>query len=230
MLSVSDIRKVYASADGTVRALDGVSCAIDGGDFMIVHGPSGSGKSTLLLALGGMLPPDDGEVRFSGESVYGWSALRRNVYRQTTVAFVFQRFHLFPYLSVLDNIMLPETLRRDPDRCASVAAVTELAERLQIAHRLRHRPGQLSVGEQQRVAVARALLGDRQVVLADEPTGNLDDLNAAIIADCLVQEAGRGRAVVVATHDTSLLKLGTRSLRLVDGRPAAAPQPGTAAG
>ena len=216
MLEVRDATKIYCKAGQTVQALDQVSCSIQPGDLLVVHGPSGSGKSTLLLMLGGMLPPDHGSVLFKRQEVYRWRPARRNRYRRESVGFVFQRFFLVPYLTIFDNIRLRLVLRGQT--CNPRAAVQRLAERLQIAGRLGHRPGELSVGEQQRAAVARALAGDPEVILADEPTGNLDTENGRIITACLGDEARQGRAVVMVTHNQSFRDMGTRCLHLVGGR------------
>ena len=220
MLEVRDVTKVYRKDGRVIRAADGLSCTAAEGDLVVIHGPSGSGKSTLLLMMGGMLPPDGGAVLYDSDDVYGWSSSRRNRYRKRTVGFVFQRFFLVPYLSVLDNIRIPlalQGLRGD-----AAAAVRDLAGRLRIEDRLAHRPAELSMGEQQRAAVARALVGGQKLVLADEPTGNLDADNIEIIGQCLADEARRGRAIVLVTHNPSLLEIGTKILHIERGRIAGA--------
>jgi len=216
MLELRDVVKRYSRGGKTIVAADGVSFAVRPGDFLIVHGPSGSGKSTLLMMLGGMLPPDGGEVLFANEDIYGWSPARRNAYRRSTVGFVFQRFFLVPYLSVRDNIRLQFMLRGKRGGFDDVTG--ELVDRLGIGARLDHRPAELSVGEQQRVALARALAGGPAVVLADEPTGNLDEPNARIITECLREEARRGRSVVVVTHDRAFLEEKGDRLELREGQ------------
>jgi putative ABC transport system ATP-binding protein len=132
------------------------------------------------------------------------------------VGFLFQKFHLMPYLTVFDNIRMPLALRGDDRHCAD--RIAAIAERLKIADRLQHRPDELSVGEQQRVAMARTLATDPQLILADEPTGNLDRANGDIIGECLVEENGKGRIVVLATHDAALMELGRRKLAMESGR------------
>jgi ABC-type lipoprotein export system ATPase subunit len=216
VLELQNATKTYAKGGRKIPAADRVSCTVGPGEFLVVHGPSGSGKSTLLLMLGGMLPPDEGRVVFNGQDLYRWRPARRNRYRKETVGFVFQRFFLLPYLTVSDNIRLRLALRGQAGDTGS--AVRTLAERLHIEDRLGHRPGELSVGEQQRAAVARALAGDPLVILADEPTGNLDAENAQIITSCLLEESRRGRAVVMVTHNRSFLDMGTRHLQLAAGR------------
>ncbi|MFW6164041.1 MAG: ABC transporter ATP-binding protein [Planctomycetota bacterium] len=219
MLEVRDAVKTYRRGGETIRAVDGVSLRAEPGDLLVLHGPSGSGKSTLLLMAGGMLPPDSGHVCYNGEDVYAWSSLRRNAYRKRTVGFVFQRFFLMPYLSVYDNIRVPLALRGERD---TGARVRELAGRLRIEHRLGHRPGELSIGEQQRAAIARALAGDKTLLLADEPSGNLDEANIEILAQTFRDESRRGRIILLATHNPTLVELGTRDLRLEAGRLAGA--------
>jgi len=215
MLRVRNVTKTYRTPGGPVHAVRDLSFDVAEGDFIMVHGPSGSGKSTLLLLLGGMLPPDSGEVFYDSGEVYGWSPAKRNRYRKQTVGFVFQRYFLIPYLSVLDNIRMPLAIQGGgPD---PTDEIRRLARRLHIEHRLAHRPGELSAGEQQRAAVARAMMGGKRLILADEPTGNLDERNAQIIAQCLVEERERGRTILVVTHDQSLLDIGTRRLQLQDG-------------
>jgi putative ABC transport system ATP-binding protein len=181
-----------------------------------VHGPSGSGKSTLLLMLGGMLPPDKGSVLFDGHDIYRWSPGRRNRYRKESVGFVFQRFFLVPYLTIFDNIRLRLVLQGQSRNIEST--IRKLAERFRIEDRLNHRPGELSVGEQQRAAVARALVGEPAIILADEPTGNVDEENAEIIKTCLLAEACNGRTVVMVTHNRQFLNMSTKNLCLTAGR------------
>ena len=225
MLELRDATKTYRKGGQVICAADGVCLQADEGDLLVVHGPSGNGKSTLLLMLGGMLPPDRGAVLYDSADVYAWPARRRNRYRRRTVGFVFQRFHLMPYLSVYDNVRMPLALRGG--REAHDTAVRALARRLGIEDRLGHRPGELSVGEQQRAALARALVAGQELILADEPTGNLDPQNSEIIADCLRAESRRGRTVVIVTHDPLLLGIATKALRIERGRlrPAGDGQP-----
>ena len=223
VLDVRHVTKTYRKNGRVIHAADGLSLCADEGDLVVLHGPSGSGKSTLLMMIGGMLPPDDGTVVYEDDDVYRWSPSRRNRYRKRTVGFVFQRFFLMPYLTVFDNIRIPLALqgRRGEEK----RAIHAVAERLQIEDRLRHRPGELSVGEQQRAAIARALVGGQRLILADEPTGNLDTGNVEIIARCLTEETRHGRLIVLATHNRRLLDVGTKVLRLEDGRLATPPGP-----
>jgi putative ABC transport system ATP-binding protein len=215
MLRMDQATKTYQSRGTEVTAADGITVELEPGEFAVIHGPSGSGKSTLLLMAGGMLPPDAGSILFDEGDVYRWSPGRRNRYRNQSVGFIFQRFHLLPYVSVADNIRIPLALQ---GRGGERRLIEDVAERLSIAHRLAHRPGELSVGEQQRVAVARAIVGDKQVILADEPTGNLDEENVKIVGGVLKEESERGRIVALVTHNPALRDLGNRSLHLDAGR------------
>jgi len=216
MLQVRDATKSYTKQGRTIHAARQLSFSAEEGELIVVHGPSGSGKSTLLLMLGGMLPPDSGSVACNGQEVYRGSLAKRNRYRKHMVGFVFQRFFLMPYLSVRDNIAMSLSLQGRRHEARN--AVTELAGRLGIEGRLAHRPSELSVGEQQRVALARALVGGQKLILADEPTGNLDPRNAEIIARCLVEESHKGRTVILATHDPVLLDIAPRRIRIESGQ------------
>jgi len=215
MLQIRQVSKTYRRDGRAVTAANALSLEVSEGDLLVVHGPSGSGKSTLLMMIGGMLPPDDGAILYDSADIYRWSPSRRNRYRRETVGFMFQRFFLMPYLSVYDNIRMPLALA---GRGEGRDAVLALARRLRIDHRLDHKAGQLSVGELQRASVARALVGGQALVLADEPTGNLDAENIEIVGQCLKEESARGRMVVLATHNRSLLDLGTRQVRIDNGR------------
>jgi putative ABC transport system ATP-binding protein len=215
MLKIEHVSKTYRKGAAAVTAAEDISLALEPGDFAVVHGPSGSGKSTLLLIAGGMLEPDSGKVLFEESDIYGWSPRKRNRYRNQAVGFIFQRFHLLPYLSVADNIRIPLALQ---GRGREHGPIREVAERLGLAHRLQHRPSELSVGEQQRVALARAIVGDKRVILADEPTGNLDEENVKIVGAVLKQESQAGRIVALVTHNRLLKALGNRSFRLDEGK------------
>lgn len=219
MIEARGVTKTYTNARDCVHALGGVDLALEKGGFAVVHGPSGSGKTTLLLTLGGMLRPTSGTVAFRGRDIYSLSAPRRNRYRRHHVGFIFQKFFLLPYLTAFDNVRVALVLRGY--RGNHERAIVEVATRLGISDRLTHRPSQLSVGEQQRVAMARAIVAEPEIILADEPTGNLDRANSDTFAEVITEENRRGRAVVVVTHDESLLGLGNRTVQLRAGRLAA---------
>lgn len=213
MYDIEQLTKTYRKAGATLHAVDAISLTIAEGEFLVVHGASGSGKSTLLLILGGMLSPSSGTVRCNGVDLYALSSAARNRFRRSSVGFIFQQFHLMPYLTAYDNIRTAVALRG-----GTAPDIRALAERLGIADRLGHRPAELSVGEQQRVAMARTLACEPGIILADEPTGNLDAANRTLIAECLAEEHERGRTVILATHEERLLELGTRTLELDNGR------------
>jgi len=215
MLKLNGVTKTYHKHGRQIHAAHDLSLDIGEGDFVVIHGPSGSGKSTLLLIVGGMLPPDSGSVAYGKNDIYGWAPAERNQYRKQTVGFIFQRFFLIPYLNVFDNIRMPSAIQGQ--RSNNTKEILGLAKRLRFETRLDHRPTELSVGEQQRVAVARAMAGDKTLILADEPTGNLDTQNVEIIAACLSEERERGRTILLVTHNESLLDIGTRSLHLNQG-------------
>jgi len=216
MIEVREVTKTYRKQDQSIHAVRDLSLDIGQGDLVVVHGPSGSGKSTLLLIIGGMLPPDSGRMLYESDNIYGWASSRRNQYRKQTVGFVFQRYFLIPYLSVFDNIRMPLVIQGQETH--QTEEIRRLAKRLGIEKRLAHRPTELSVGEQQRAAVARAMMGGKKLILADEPTGNLDAENVEIIAECLCEERKRGRTILLVTHNESLLEIGTRCLYLASGR------------
>jgi putative ABC transport system ATP-binding protein len=212
MIHLRNVSKVFASPEGTVRALDGVSLQIAAGEFVAVCGPSGCGKSTLLLVSAGLTSPTEGEVVADGLELAALSSLRRAQWRRRSVGFVFQMFHLLPYLSVLDNV------RVAAEGAAAARRSGELLERCGLSHRLRHRPDQLSVGERQRVAVARALVNEPRLILADEPTGNLDPANAAAVLEMLADFQRAGGTVLLVTHDESAAGRAGRIVRLANGR------------
>lgn len=201
MLQLRDLHKSYAaprSSAGPVHALRRVSLDVAPGRFTLVMGPSGCGKSTLLLIAGGLLAPDQGSVHVQGHDLYAMNPDARARFRAGHIGYVFQQFHLVPYLSVFDNVLAPSLALPDP---AARARAGELVDRVGLSHRAHHVPAQLSVGERQRVALARALLNRPRLLLADEPTGNLDDGSAAVVLDHLRAFASEGGAVLMVTHD-----------------------------
>jgi putative ABC transport system ATP-binding protein len=212
-----DVRRSYRLDGISVVALRGVSLRIDPGEYVAVVGPSGSGKSTLMHLLGCLDRPTDGLLRVGGRDVATLSDSELAELRNHTIGFVFQSFQLLGRTSALDNVGLPlvyRGVRRAERRERAAAALTAVG----LGHRLEHRPGQLSGGEQQRVAIARALVGEPTLLLADEPTGNLDTasgMEVMAILDGLVVE--RGVAVVVVTHDPEVAALARRRIRVRDG-------------
>ncbi len=198
MIELADVSKLYRKSGEDVVALGPMNLSVARGEFVAVRGPSGSGKTTLLLMVGGMIRPTGGEVRVGGVDVYGLSARERCRWRARTVGFVFQMFHLLPYANVLENVLTP---------MLAGAAVTprgalELLDRFGLSDRIKHRPSELSTGERQRVAIARALLNRPPLVLADEPTGNLDPDNAAAVMGHIADYHARGGTVLLVTHES----------------------------
>lgn len=217
-LSIANVSKRYRTPDGTVQAIDDVSLSLAPGDFVALHGPSGCGKSTLLLMAGGLLSPDSGVLEIGGEDPYALGAEARAAFRARKVGFVFQQFHLIPFLDVLDNVLVGELAGRSVNGEFRDRA-RELLERFQLEHRLHHVPSKLSIGEQQRVALARAFLRSPNLILADEPTGNLDAENAAIILEHLGNFADSGEgAVLMVTHDDRAKAAAGRSVEMREGK------------
>ncbi|MFA4943496.1 MAG: ABC transporter ATP-binding protein [Lentisphaeria bacterium] len=203
-----------------IEVLKGVDLEIRAGEWVALVGPSGCGKSTLLLLLGALDNPSAGEIWCRGRAYHQLSSAAKTRLRRREIGFVFQNFHLFPELTAVENVVLP-ALQWGEDRGGAERRARELLERFGLGHRLEHRPQELSGGEQQRVALARALINDPAILLADEPTGNLDVAAAAGIVELLAQlHREAGKTVVMVTHDPELAAKADRILRLADGRAA----------
>jgi putative ABC transport system ATP-binding protein len=215
ILSAEGLGKRYTGHGGEVRALDDVSLEVGAGEFVAVCGPSGCGKSTLLLVLGALLHPDEGAVQIAGEDPYALGSGSRAAFRGSNIGFVFQEFHLVPYLNVRENILTP-TLACEVEGVDG--RVEELLGSLGMAERAEHLPSELSAGEQQRTALARALLASPKLILADEPTGNLDRENAERVLGHLADYAAAGAAVVMVTHDEAAMAAAGRRVVMDSGR------------
>jgi ABC-type lipoprotein export system ATPase subunit len=215
VIVLSDVSKTYRTRAGQVKALDGLTLEIPTGQFVAVRGPSGSGKTTLLMVIAGMLRPSAGTVAVGGQDVFALGQQERARFRARTIGFVFQMFHLVPYLNIAENVRL--ATRADGVNHSS--EVPQLLERLGLAGRATHKPAELSAGEKQRTAIARALLNRPKVILADEPTGNLDPENAGMVMRHLADFQQAGGTVVVATHGPAADDFATRVISLRDGRP-----------
>jgi len=215
MLTIVGLRKTFRGPSGPVSALADAALSVAAGEFVSVQGPSGCGKTTLLLAAGGLLPPDSGRVQVDGQEVYALSVAARARLRAEKIGFVFQQFHLVPYLSVLDNILAPELALKDS---SARERARELARQFGLTARLRHVPAELSTGERQRTALARAMLNRPRLILADEPTGNLDGENARLVLSSLRDFARSGGAVLLVTHDPAAAEYAGRRLRFQDSR------------
>jgi putative ABC transport system ATP-binding protein len=218
MLSVRGATKIYRQGDAEVKALAGVTLDVARGEFVVVVGPSGSGKSTLLHLLGGLDVPTAGEILIDGTPISRMSDDEVTVFRRRSIGFVFQFFNLMPTLSAEENVALPLLL--DGKRAREVAPrVTAALEAVGLTERRTHRPDELSGGEMQRVAIARALVIEPKLILADEPTGNLDSATGEQVLE-LIRRANRerGATVVMVTHDGRAAAHGTRVVAMRDGR------------
>ena len=204
MITCKQITKRF----GNVTALAPFDLSLDKGEFVAINGASGSGKTTLLLALGGMLRPTAGEINYKGSDLYGRSSASLAEYRSKEVGFVFQMFHLVPYLAVEENVKLALPNGNNSDRAL------ELLEQFGLTDRLTHTPGELSAGERQRVALARALVSEPEMILADEPTGNLDPENDRQVFEHLSEFHRTGGTVIVVTHGSTVDEFADRIVNL----------------
>lgn len=218
VLQLDGVAKNYRRGDEQVRVLVDFDFSLNAGEFVVVTGPSGAGKSTLLHIAGGLDAPDSGTVAVAGQNMWAMSTGARAAFRRRNLGFVFQFFNLVPMLTAVENVSLPLVLDGMAARAADARA-EELLERVGLGNRARHRPAELSGGQMQRVAVARALAARPSIVLADEPTGNLDSHSSVEVLDLLRSLSDEdGTAVVLVTHDQAAARYGSRELNLVDGR------------
>ena len=217
VLKISGLKKTYPGKGSRpdVHALQGLDLTVNKGEFIALHGPSGCGKSTLLLTAGGLQRPTTGSVEINGQDLYSLNNSKRAQFRAQNLGFVFQQFHLIPYLNVLDNVMVSEVATGQTDN-AQVRA-HQILEKFGMAHRTTHHPSELSVGEQQRVALARAVFAGASILFADEPTGNLDRENAATVLSYMKEFAENGGAVIMVTHDDRALEYASRNVALDGG-------------
>lgn len=220
MLNVENISKSYTDTQKRVDVLQGVSLTVGAGETVAVVGPSGAGKSTLLHIVGGLDRPDEGKILLNGQDLYRLSDVERSAVRNRTIGFVFQFYHLLADLTALENVMLPLMVGGNLSR-ATRAIQEKAAQRLEevgLGGRLDHKPNQLSGGEQQRAAVARALINDPALLLCDEPTGNLDSATGSAVIDLLFSlNARQERTLIVVTHDETLARRASRTVRIKDG-------------
>jgi len=218
IVEVSALCKSYRDTTSSLEVLKDINFTVDTGEFLAVQGPSGAGKSTLLHILGGLDQPSSGEVYFQDEDIYALDENYRSTLRNRKIGFVFQFFHLLPELNALENVLLPSILRSWRERKKNLEFALALLERLGLSQRQTHRPQELSGGEQQRVAIARALVNRPQLLLCDEPTGNLDSENGENILR-LLKEVNRDQkvTVVMVTHDKDIAGGAGRIIHLKDG-------------
>jgi lipoprotein-releasing system ATP-binding protein len=218
LLVADELEREYRTGPETVRVLRGASISVAAGEVVALVGASGVGKSTLLHVLGALDRPSAGRVLFLGEDLFARNEAGLARYRRQEAGFIFQFYNLLGEMSALENAMLPALIARRPRREARERAAAALAE-VGLGDRLGHRPGEMSGGEQQRVAVARALMNGPRIILADEPTGNLDPKTSAVVYDLFLQlQAERGIAFLIATHNPELARRADRIYRLVEGR------------
>jgi putative ABC transport system ATP-binding protein len=216
-ISTQSLVKHYGRGKKEVSGLAGVDLTVSKGDYLAVVGPSGSGKTTLLLSLGGLIRPTSGKVMVDGTSVYDLKPAERIELRRSKIGFLFQTFNLIPYLTAMENTQVPLMIAgKSGDEQQATAQST--LERVGLGDRLHHKPSELSVGQQQRVALARTLANSPSIILADEPTGNLDPATSDSVAEMLKQLNEEGITIVMVTHDPRMAAGAGRVMRLVDGR------------
>ena len=216
ILKIENLTKVYGSGENEVRALDGVSFGVEKGEFLAIIGPSGSGKSTLLHILGGVDRPTSGKVWLDGQDVYAQNEEQLAIFRRRQVGLIYQFYNLIPVLNVVENMTLPVLL---DGRKVNEERLNELVETLGLSGRIHNLPNQLSGGQQQRVSIGRALMNAPAVVLADEPTGNLDSKNSQEIVELLRQSNVKYKqTLIVITHDESIALQADRVIAIEDGR------------
>jgi putative ABC transport system ATP-binding protein len=217
MLRLSGVSKIHTAGEVRTTALDRIDLEIGAGEYVAITGPSGCGKSTLLSVLGLLDVPTSGEYWFEGRNVAGWSEAKLNALRRGKIGFIFQSFNLIEELSVFENVELALEYTGTP-AAERRRRVRDMLERLDVAHRAGHRPAQLSGGQQQRVAIARALVAGPALLLADEPTGNLDTAHGNEVMRLLRTINAEGTTVVMVTHSPAHAAQASRTLRLLDGR------------
>jgi predicted ABC-type transport system involved in lysophospholipase L1 biosynthesis ATPase subunit len=217
LIAVRDVRKTYHLGGRSIEVLRGVQLDVQSGEFVALRGASGAGKSTLLHLLGGLDLPDSGEILFEGRSLRSYGSLGLPRWRNANVGLIFQSYHLLPELNAVENVFLPAAMGRAP-RAKTITRARDLLTRVGLAQRLDHRPAELSGGEQQRVAIARALINEPRLLLADEPTGNLDQRTGDEIISLLCSLRDEfGTTLVIATHDNHVATRAPRSIELADG-------------
>lgn len=218
LVNLMDINKVFLTDEVETQALNGINLAIKKGEYLSISGPSGCGKSTLLSLLGLLDTSSSGKYQLAGHDVSDLSRDERARIRNKEIGFIFQSFNLISDLSVAENVALPLTYRNDLSRSEVDALVTTSLEKVEMAHRASHFPSQLSGGQQQRVAIARAIAGAPSIILADEPTGNLDSKNAQIVMNLLDKLHRDGVTICMVTHDPSSAARASRMIEVFDGR------------
>jgi len=217
LINITNLKKHYTSGADVVEALSGVDISIETGEFITIMGQSGSGKSTLLSVLGGMNHPTSGEVEMAGVAIYQLPGEKLADFRAQNLGFVFQSFHLIPYLTAIENVMLPLAIVKMGTEAKKTAARSSL-ERVGLGTKLDRLPNQLSGGEQERVAIARAIVNNPHILLADEPTGNLDSKTSEEVMSLFRELNDAGQTVVMVTHNPGIGAYSDRTIHLKDGR------------
>ncbi len=218
LIRIEDLHRDFQMGDQTVRAVAGVTASVEAGEFLAVMGPSGSGKSTLLYLLGGLDRPTAGEIWVEGREIVGLDENALAEYRRREIGFVFQSFFLIPTMTALQNVIFPMIFAQVPSAEREPRA-RRLLDQVGLGDRVGHKPTELSGGQQQRVAIARALVNDPKIILADEPTGNLDTESGAVIMQLLARlNQEEGRTIITVSHDPAVSSYATRALHLLDGR------------
>ena len=215
-IELQNVSKIYKSGETQFKALDEISFEIKSGEFMAIFGPSGSGKSTLMHLIGGLDKPTSGTITVGGQNLNNMNDRQLARYRNEKVGFVFQTFNLLQGTNSLNNVVLPLIYSRYKGDRKTKA--TEILQEVGLGQKLKNKPGQLSGGEQQRVSIARALVNDPEIILADEPTGNLDSKNGLAIFELLGDLNQKGKTVIVVTHEETLAEKADRVIRVIDGR------------
>jgi putative ABC transport system ATP-binding protein len=215
MIQLDKVCRYFRAGSNIVKALNDITLNVEKGEFIVVQGPSGSGKTTLLLTIGGMLGPTSGSVIVNQNNVYKLNMKNRAKFRAENIGFVFQMFHLLPYLSSIENVLLTASVKSNS---VVESDALELLNRMRLSHRINHKPWQLSVGERQRTAVARALINKPKIILADEPTGNLDPENATEVIEYLVDFNRGGGTVIIASHGNISDRYSHRIIKLREGQ------------
>ncbi len=219
IINIKDLTKIYRTNEIETVALENVNISIEKGEFVSIMGPSGCGKSTLLNIIGLLDAPTEGSVEIDGRTTNGMSDSALAEFRNRYLGFVFQSFHLIPSLNVIDNVEIPLIYRKGVSDKERTARAREVLERMELPHRMRHMPSQLSGGQCQRVAIARAIVGKPEIILADEPTGNLDSKMGAEVMDILHRlNKEDGCTIVMVTHNEPQAKQTDRIIRFLDGR------------
>lgn len=219
MIEIKDVSKIYHVGNEEIEALSGVSLSIKEGEFVAIVGPSGSGKSTLLHLIAGLDKPSYGEVVVQKKNLALTPDSVLSKYRNRTIGFIFQEFHLLQHLSVLENVKVPLMFASHEEKASHQKKATELLEDLHLGDRLNHRPNEISGGQKQRVAIARALINAPKIILADEPTGNLDSVTGKAIIDLLKKVHKQKKlTLIIVTHDKEIAKAAQRVIEIKDGK------------